>query len=346
MTTLIKSLTQSKFIFTLLGVAALGYLVYQYGPGSLVRDLRTAGWFSLVLVLTFIPTLICYAWAWLLCSDLPGPGGKALVNGKRTLIFTKMMAISIAWNNLTPFLKVGGEPAKVLMLKKYLGFSKALESTIIYNLIHALATLGSFILAASLLLLFYPLNPGIRFLAIIIILAGIAIGFFALFLPYLWHKWMIKTSLSLPITHKNGWRKFNWIRRTLIGLIWTVRKTFFYYKKHPYRLGVAFGLEIFARFIEGLTFYCAFYLLNHPISLVASALLDVGRTLVDTLFFFIPYQVGSREQGVLFFLENILGYSSAGYLTATFLYRFVEIVWVVIGYAFWTRSKRATTSLI
>jgi hypothetical protein len=339
--TKVKKFLSSKVFFTVLGFAALFYLIADYGISSLWRDLHSAGALSIVLVLTFVPTLVCYALAWLLCSDLPGPRGPAVVNGKRVFIFTRMMAISIAWNNLTPFLKVGGEPAKVLMLKKYLGFAKALESTIIYNLVHALATLLSFILLALAVLLFYQPPVGVNYLAKVIFLLGFSLFFLCLYLPYLWQHWLRRSSVR-----DGGWRQITWLRKGLIGLCWAVRKTFFYFRHHPRRIIGAFCLEVAARFIEGLTFYFAFYLLNHPISLFSSALLDVGRTLVDTIFFFIPYQVGSREQGVLFFLNDVLGQGTAGYLTATFFYRFVEIIWVMIGYAFWTKSSKAESSLI
>ena len=102
---------------------------------------------------------------------------------------------------------------------------------------------------------------------------------------------------------------------------------------------LSFSLEVSARFIEGLTLYLAFSLLSQPITLVSAAFLDVGRTISDYIFFFIPYQVGSREQSTLFMMNQVMNIKPNGYLTAVFMYRFVEIVWVFIGYYWWVNEK-------
>jgi hypothetical protein len=98
--------------------------------------------------------------------------------------------------------------------------------------------------------------------------------------------------------------------------------------------------DVVARFTEGLTFYYSFKLIKHPINIISASLLDVGRTFIDTVFFFVPFQVGAREEGVNIFMNKILLISSSGFLTAVFLYRFVEIIWVFFGYIIWINEKR------
>ena len=66
-----------------------------------------------------------------------------------------MTMISIAWNNLTPFFKVGGEPVKYFMLSKHIPKRFALASTINYNIIHVLATFAAFIISAFLIPFFF-----------------------------------------------------------------------------------------------------------------------------------------------------------------------------------------------
>jgi hypothetical protein len=115
-----------------------------------------------------------------------------------------------------------------------------------------------------------------------------------------------------------------------------------FYKNNPRVFFLSLFFDIIARFIEGLSFYFGFYLIKHPISLLSSSLLDVGRTFVDTIFFFVPYQIGTREEGVHFFMEKILAVDSKGFLTAVFLYRFIEIFWILIGYIIWVSTKRSS----
>jgi uncharacterized membrane protein YbhN (UPF0104 family) len=337
----VKKVLTSKTLFTAAGCAALVYLISNYGLGTLWEDLREAGGLSVLLVLTFLPTLVCYSLAWLLCSDLPGAGGSPVVNGRRAWVFTRMMAISIAWNNLTPFLKAGGEPAKVWMLKDYLGFRKALQSTFVYNLVHAIALVVSWVLLALALLCFYSAPAGVRLAETAIVVVGSALLALTFHFPG-----TPKRLLRRALSKRGRSRNILWLRKALIGLRWISRETVSHFRRHPRRVAGALALEVAARFIEGLTFYWAFLLISHPVSFVNCALLDVGRTLVDTICFFIPYQVGAREQGVLFLLHDVLGQPASGYLAATVFYRAVEVFWIAVGYALWTRSSRAERSPI
>ena len=81
--------------------------------------------------------------------------------------------------------------------------------------------------------------------------------------------------------------------------------------------------------------------MNYSIPFLTAAFLDVGRTFADIVFFFIPYQVGGREQSVLWMMKDIMDIDPRGYLAAVFMYRFVEVVWAIVGYFFWIGlSKR------
>ncbi len=320
-----------KPIFIVLGALALIYLMWDYGFMQLWEDIQTAGWWSVLLVLTFIPTLICYALAWSLLTEWEKPWAP-----KNLWRMTRMMAASIAWNNLTPFLKVGGEPAKVYMLGAYIGRRKALMSTLVYNLIHLLATLASFIIVAFALPLLYPVSDFGRWLCLGFGFLGLLVSLLIVFFPTFWRRVLSHRFDALFI-------RFN-LNKGLIRFRWVTRKSSQFFHRHQGRVIGAFFFELFARFIEGLTFFLAFMLLENPISMLTSCFLEVGRSLADTLFFFVPYQVGSREQGVQLLLKEVFNHGTHGFLAAVFMYRFVEIAWVFIGYIFWVRSRSSQIS--
>ncbi|MGZ3653067.1 MAG: hypothetical protein ACXWSC_17935, partial [Bdellovibrionota bacterium] len=69
-----------------------------------------------------------------------------------------------------------------------------------------------------------------------------------------------------------------------------------------------------------------------------------GRAIVDNLFFFIPYQVGSREGGIVMLAEHALGLSGAAAVSAAVFYRLVEIFWTGVGYLFWIQDENAFKS--
>ena len=101
------------------------------------------------------------------------------------------------------------------------------------------------------------------------------------------------------------------------------------------------SFDICARFLEGLTFYFGFILIKHPVGLLSSSLLDIGRTMGDTIFFFIPYQIGAREAGIRFYMEKILMIQSTGFVTVVMFYRLVELIWVIVGYILWLTSSKS-----
>ena len=191
-------------------------------------------------------------------------------------------------------------------------------------------------IVAFLLPAFFPLNDFIRLSCLGIGALGLFLFLLILFFPYFWKKILSNSIYKILV-------RFG-LTKAVIRFRWTTRKSNQFFKHHYFRVMAALSLEVFARFIEGLTFYLAFALLKHPISLIMSAFLDVGRTLFDTIFFFVPYQVGSREQSVQILLNDVFHHGSQGYLTAVFMYRFVELAWVVIGYIFWVKSRSSKIS--
>lgn len=319
-----------RIIFTLLGLAALVHIVSRYGIAQIVTEFKESGWAMVFLALTFIPTLVCYSISWLLATDHKKMNMSFM---RKIVIFSQYTAMSISWNNLTPFLKVGGEPLKYLMLSRHLTRGDAISSTVNYNIIHLISTGLSFIIAAVILTFGYGFNA---------IVAYSLLAFCLVFAVFLYGIYRVMHSDFSSILKKTRSRR---IKVIFINLQIGLRRLLFFYQKKPKAFVLSLFVDLFARFIEGITFYFGFLLLKNPISLLSSSLLDVGRTFIDTLFFFIPYQMGSREEGVRFFMEKILLINSSGFLTVVLFYRFVEIFWIVAGFSLWASSKSSVTEV-
>jgi hypothetical protein len=308
-----------------LGLLSLLQIIRNYGVHLFVDEINQAGHLLVVLVLTFIPTLLCYALAWMLATDHKNMP-RELGNIKKFAIYNQFTVISIAWNNLTPFFKVGGEPLKYLLLLKYLSKKEALASTINYNIIHLASTAFCFFITSLFLVFFYHIPNEIRPYLLGFCLSLLFVVLFCFF--------VVRTQFLLV-----GLKRFRIMKIVIVSFKIVLRRLISFYQRNPLAFVFSFFFDMLARFIEGLTFFFGFYLIKHPISYISSTLLDVGRTFVDTLFFFIPYQIGSREKGVHFFMEKILELDSKGFLTAVFLYRLVEICWIIIGYIVWASTR-------
>ncbi len=319
-----------KILFSVVGLISFITIINNYGIDIIWAEIQRSGFLLFLLALTFIPTLVCYSVSWLLVTDHHRMTGH-LSAIRKVGLFTRFTAASIAWNNLTPFLKVGGEPLKYLMLSRYMPKKEALNSIITYNLIHLLATALSFIIGALLLPCFYDVPRMIMYSSWGFILIFIFIIYFATLL--------MKANYSFLTRFYHG----PTLRVVILNSRIVKKRLLTFYKRHPQIFVFSLFFDTAARFIEGLTFYFGFMLIKHPISLLSSAFLDVSRTLVDTIFFFIPYQVGTREQGVRFFMEKVLFIDAGGFLTAVLFYRFVEIVWIFIGYFIWINMSKSST---
>lgn len=314
-----------RLLFVAIGFISLVKMIKHYGLHNLTREIEQTRFLLFILVLTFIPTLTCYSLSWLLATDHKQMDNVSSL--KKMFLFIKFTIISVAWNNLTPFIKVGGEPLKYFMLLKYLPGKTALSSTINYNIIHFMATILSFFITALTIMIFYQMSDAVHYSLI-----GITLIFALIF--YMGY-WLNRADFFKKNLHR-------WVKKALVVCKTILRQLVRFYQENPKRFYLSLTLDTSARFFEGLTFYTGFLIIKYPIKFLSSVLLDVGRTFIDTVFFFIPYQLGSREQGVHFFMEKILMINSSGFLTAVFLYRFVEIFWIFMGYLFWASSNNSS----
>src|SRR3989442_11997815 len=89
--------------------------------------------------------------------------------------FWRTYAITVAsfsLNFMTPMVNVGGEPFKIAAVAPWLGLRRAAGSVVLYQMLHTLGMLLSFLTAVALGALLLPPYPAI--------LAGLAIAFVAL----------------------------------------------------------------------------------------------------------------------------------------------------------------------
>lgn len=311
----------------LLGALGLGsflYILHGYGFSRIAGDLTHLGWWAIPLLLSFLPTVLCYALAWLLVTPE--------FSFSRLVSLCRLTLVSVAWNNLSPFVKVLGEPVRVALLRRWLDPKAAARSMVLYNIVHTLGTLASFFFASLAIVSFYGPSKGLR---------G-ALSAFLLISP------LLTTGLFfLPHVAKRYWGRSAHRNRLVVAGFWVrwgFSKIRLFSRRYPARFWAAVLLEVVARFIEGLTFYVAFRALGDTVAPAASGLLDVGRALLDNLFFFIPYQVGSREGGILLLATDALRIGSTVTVSAAVLYRLVEIFWTLVGYLFWIQDANAAKS--
>ncbi len=331
-----------QIVLGVVGLTSLIWILKTYGVREIAGEFQKLGPWTAVLILSFLPTVVCYSAAWILVTEFPQRPGRVTL--QRLWLLSRIMVTSISWNNLTPFLKVGGEPFKWMALRKHLDSDRALESVVVYNLAHLLGTLLAFFVCALVLIVCFPAASSFEPWLWLVVLGSVLSAALIWFLPGI----IVRRVLRHRSRSRSRSQPRSRLRKYGLKFAWQFRRSVRWGGRNVSgytRLGFAVVIEAIARWAEGLTFYVAFLAMGLSISLFESGTLDVARTIVDTGTFFVPYQLGTRESGVSFVLEHVLGRGVSGALTAVLAYRGVEIIWLLIGLAIsFTASRGARES--
>ena len=140
-----------EVLFFALGAALFLLLLRRFGLTSLLDSLTGQGpRFFLILIPTAVSYLLfCFAW-WLTLEPAE----------RSELSFPYLFLVSMAGfslNYITPFIALGGEPLKMVILSRKLGRMRGVSSVLAYNALHVLSHL--FVFMAACLLGFWVMEP-------------------------------------------------------------------------------------------------------------------------------------------------------------------------------------------
>src|SRR5213079_826818 len=127
----------------------------RIGVGRLLADAAHTGWIFVPILILYGVVYACNTAAWrLIMADEPVRPP-----------FWRAYAITVAGfslNFVTPMVNVGGEPFKIAAAARWLGVRRAAGSVVIYQVLHTLGMLLSFLTAIVLGLLLLPPHPARR----------------------------------------------------------------------------------------------------------------------------------------------------------------------------------------
>jgi uncharacterized protein (TIRG00374 family) len=306
-----------QLLALVLGAVVFAYLVARIGVERLVSDAARTGWLFLPIFLLYGVVYLCNAWAWwLTMADEPShpPFWRTYA----------ILAAGFSLNFMTPMVNVGGEPFKVAAVAPWLGLRRAAGSVVIYQMLHTLGMLLSFLTAVVLGALLLPPHPAI--------LASLAIAFVAL----------AGLTLLLLTGHRRGGleRLLDWLHR--VPLLDRVARRFEpkratlaqmdeqiteFYHRRPRRFVQALALEYLSRSI----FMIEYMLIARGVGVnmtFAQAYVIGGLTsLVQNVIFFVPYEVGTKE-GSLYLVFQLLGLDPGLGVYTAIVSRVRDLLWI------------------
>ncbi len=313
------------------GAAVFAYLVARIGVDKLLADALRTGWLFVPIFLLYGVVYLCNAWAWwLTMADEPSHPP-----------FWRSYAIIVAGfslNYMTPMVNVGGEPFKIAAVAPWLGLQRAAGSVVIYQMLHTLGMLLSFLTAVALGFALLPRNPAI--------VASLALGFVVLaalvLLLLTGHRHgglerLLDLMHRIPLLNRVA-RRLEPRRATLAQMDEQITD---FYRRRPRRFFQALALEYLSRSIFMIEYVLIAMGAGLNMTFAQAYVIGGLTSLVQNVIFVVPFEVGTKE-GSLYLVFQLLGLDPALGVYTAIVSRLRDLAWIGGGLALvWFSGRRA-----
>ncbi|GAB6279860.1 MAG: lysylphosphatidylglycerol synthase transmembrane domain-containing protein [Lentimicrobium sp.] len=281
-------------IFFAVGIGIFSFLVIRFGIVKLIKEIAQIG-------LWFIPIII----VWMVIYCMNTLAWKKIIGNHLNVNFFQLVSLKIssfALNYITPVIALGGEPWKVMNIKRLIGIERASSSVILYDLMHILSHF--FFWTFTLFLIFFTVKPT---LATYIVLGVVFIFLISLILIiYNWYKKGIVFSFinflnKIPFLKKlaanlaKQGETLEEIERQIVEFYKTRRKDFY----------ASLAYEFFARIIGSIEFFLIMQAIQIDINLFEAIYISAATSLLSNLVGFVPMQLGTREGSLYLVYESL-----------------------------------------
>jgi len=315
-----------------LGAAVFAYLVARIGVGHLLSDAARTGWLFLPIFLLYGVVYLCNAWAWwLTMADEPShpPFWRTYA----------ILAAGFSLNFVTPMVNVGGEPFKIAAVAPWLGLRRAAGSVVIYQILHTLGMLLSFLTAVVLGVVLLPHSgPVLASLAVsfavlsaltLLLLTGHRRGGLERLL-YVMHRIPVVDHLARRLEPK---------RATLAQMDEQITD---FYHRRPRRFVQALVLEYVSRSIFMVEYMLIAMGVGLNITFAQAYVIGGLTSLIQNLIFIVPFEVGIKE-GSLYLVFQLLGLDPGLGVYTAIVSRVRDLAWIGGGLGLvWLSGRRAT----
>jgi len=315
-----------------LGAAVFAYLVARIGVGHLLSDAARTGWLFLPIFLLYGVVYLCNAWAWwLTMADEPShpPFWRTYA----------ILAAGFSLNFVTPMVNVGGEPFKIAAVAPWLGLRRAAGSVVIYQILHTLGMLLSFLTAVVLGVVLLPHSGPV--------LASLAVSFAVLsaltLLLLTGHRRgglerLLDVMHRIPVVDHLA-RRLEPKRATLAQMDEQITD---FYHRRPRRFVQALVLEYVSRSIFMVEYMLIAMGVGLNITFAQAYVIGGLTSLIQNLIFIVPFEVGIKE-GSLYLVFQLLGLDPGLGVYTAIVSRVRDLVWIGGGLGLvWLSGRRAT----
>jgi hypothetical protein len=312
-----------RLIFLILGLSFFFYLVKNLGIDNILANIVRTGWWFAPIIFTWGIVYLLNAISW---SIVMGKDKNGITFGE---LFRASLS-SFAINYVTPFISLGGEPFRVMSVSDRIGTERAISSVFLYRLLHSTGHLLFLFTAVVIGAFFIPEAANLRpylvlIAAFLVILIGLLFaaqryGIFGLF---------FKFARKIPVLR--GLIGAVGAGQDIVGRIDANTRELFSRRKSAFFAAVS--IELFSRFLASIEFFFILHAIDLKIPLHDAFYLSAASSLILTMLFFVPFELGTRE-GSFYLLMQSLHLDPVTGIYVGLATRIREIFWIFVGLSF------------
>ena len=337
-----KTLNKTKIMkntFWVIGIVALTIMIHNYGLGEIIYNIKQVGWgFLLILVIWFVTYILnAIAWYMIICPD------KKTRNQIPFLYILKLTITGYAINYTTPVGLMGGEPYRVVELRRFVGTGKATASVILYSMMHIFSHILFWLTAIPLAIYILPVDTTLAtILAITFLLCTIITILFIKACT----KGMVYATLRaiarIPHIGRYITKFIQKHRQTILLIDSQIARL---HKESKKRFYIPLTIELIARIFACFEIYLIVYLAGQPLTFLQCLLTVAFTSLFANIFFFSPLQLGTREGGFMLSLKALALPAGLG-IFVSMMTRIREFIWIAIGILIMKIERTSVTQAI
>lgn len=324
----------------LVGAAFFSYLIARTGPGAIARDLAQVGWAFLPIVLVWGGVYLSNTVSWLILlragAEAEGlvPGAAATIPPPRAFAIT---VSAFAVNYITPLAALGGEPLKAAAAAGWVGARRAAASVLAFRIVH---TLGQLAFWAATIPVAWVIFPPDRATRTILAVAGALLVPVGVGILFLFRARALERALD-ALGHRGG--RLGRLaarlepRRPALA---AVDDELAAMARRPAPLALALAVEAGGRFLSAYEFVLVARAVGASFGYADAVAAACVSQVVMNVLFFVPFEAGTREAGILL-VSRLLGLTPGFGVYAAIVTRLREITWIGIGLLLiWATGER------
>lgn len=322
-----KHLRTIQYLSLLVGLVLVAFLVKSVGVSNIFASIRLVGLGFVVLIAVSALRHLTRAAAWFYCIE--GDHRKVSLF---ELFNIRLAGEAVRFVSFTgPFLS---ETSKAVLVRERLPMVHGMSSVITENLTYSLGVIFLVISGLILLAANFAVRTSLVILSVIFSLIMLAVVFIVQ--QVIRRRKMILTNTMTWLGKRT---RVQWFTAKAPRVEMTEQLIHHFYKHRQRSFLLVLFLEVTAQFINVVEVYLILYYIGVTPSVIAAYIIETAMKVVNSLFFFVPGQIGVMEGGNAIILKA-LGMGVAAGVTLSVIEKLRTLFWVAYGLFIWAMIFR------